>query len=154
MDTFIVQQLIHYMRAEVLHSGPREFLQQSGWFGSESSCLLESYLKKLFGPNKDRMSVDQMAVLLVSKVNESKKHGWYLLLLWSFVHRAPPPDFWPLVDFQCPRLPHAKMLANGGRSPLCRLEETVRTAGTRPRRLSRPLQEVRHTTAPPHGTLS
>uniref|UniRef100_A0A3B3DNC9 Zinc finger C3H1-type containing n=1 Tax=Oryzias melastigma TaxID=30732 RepID=A0A3B3DNC9_ORYME len=34
----------------------------------------ESYLKKLFGPNKDRMSVDQMAVLLVSKVNESKKH--------------------------------------------------------------------------------
>lgn len=32
-------------------------------------------MKKLFGPNKDRMGVDQKAVLLVSKVNESKRHG-------------------------------------------------------------------------------
>ncbi|KAM8892948.1 zinc finger C3H1 domain-containing protein isoform 2-T2 [Spinachia spinachia] len=34
----------------------------------------EKYLKKLFGTNKDRMGVDQKAVLLVSKVNESKRH--------------------------------------------------------------------------------
>uniref|UniRef100_A0A3P9IIA3 Zinc finger C3H1-type containing n=1 Tax=Oryzias latipes TaxID=8090 RepID=A0A3P9IIA3_ORYLA len=40
----------------------------------EISDATESYLKKLFGPNKDRMSVDQMALLLLSKVNESKKH--------------------------------------------------------------------------------
>lgn len=32
-------------------------------------------MKKLFGTNKDRMGVDQKAVLLVSKVNESKRHG-------------------------------------------------------------------------------
>nr|XP_020471448.1 zinc finger C3H1 domain-containing protein [Monopterus albus] len=34
----------------------------------------EKYMKKLFGANKDRMGVDQTAVLLVSKVNESKRH--------------------------------------------------------------------------------
>ncbi|XP_069384497.1 zinc finger C3H1 domain-containing protein-like [Paralichthys olivaceus] len=34
----------------------------------------EKYIKKLFGTNKDRMGVDQKAVLLVSKVNESKRH--------------------------------------------------------------------------------
>lgn len=37
--------------------------------------VAEKYMKKLFGPNKDRMGVDQKAVLLVSKVNESKRHG-------------------------------------------------------------------------------
>lgn len=39
------------------------------------SCFVEMYMKKLFGSNKDRMGVDQKAVLLVSKVNESKRHG-------------------------------------------------------------------------------
>lgn len=42
------------------------------------SCLClfaEKYMKRLFGSNKDRMGVDQKAVLLVSKVNESKRHG-------------------------------------------------------------------------------
>ncbi|XP_068595492.1 zinc finger C3H1 domain-containing protein [Brachionichthys hirsutus] len=34
----------------------------------------EKYMKKLFGQNKDRMGSDQKAVLLVSKVNESKRH--------------------------------------------------------------------------------
>ncbi|XP_005936966.2 zinc finger C3H1 domain-containing protein [Haplochromis burtoni] len=34
----------------------------------------EKYMKRLFGSNKDRMGVDQKAVLLVSKVNESKRH--------------------------------------------------------------------------------
>ncbi|XP_071317658.1 zinc finger C3H1 domain-containing protein-like isoform X2 [Trachinotus anak] len=34
----------------------------------------EKYMKKLFGTNKGRMGVDQKAVLLVSKVNESKRH--------------------------------------------------------------------------------
>uniref|UniRef100_A0AAY5JWX4 Putative zinc-finger domain-containing protein n=1 Tax=Esox lucius TaxID=8010 RepID=A0AAY5JWX4_ESOLU len=38
------------------------------------SVATEKYLKKLFGANKDRMGMDQKAVLLVSKVNESKKH--------------------------------------------------------------------------------
>lgn len=39
-------------------------------------CLFaEKYMKRLFGSNKDRMGVDQKAVLLVSKVNESKRHG-------------------------------------------------------------------------------
>lgn len=39
-------------------------------------CLfLEKYMKKLLGPNKDRMGLDQKAVLLVSKVNEHKRHG-------------------------------------------------------------------------------
>ncbi|CAB1322809.1 unnamed protein product [Coregonus sp. 'balchen'] len=34
----------------------------------------EKYIKQLFGANKDRMGMDQKAVLLVSKVNESKRH--------------------------------------------------------------------------------
>ncbi|KAK0137109.1 Zinc finger C3H1 domain-containing protein [Merluccius polli] len=34
----------------------------------------EKYIKKLFGANRDRMGIDQKAVLLVSKVNESKRH--------------------------------------------------------------------------------
>ncbi|XP_042370344.1 zinc finger C3H1 domain-containing protein-like [Plectropomus leopardus] len=38
------------------------------------SASTEKYIKKLFGTNKDRMGVDQKAVLLVSKVNESKRH--------------------------------------------------------------------------------
>ncbi|XP_036963341.1 zinc finger C3H1 domain-containing protein-like isoform X1 [Acanthopagrus latus] len=38
------------------------------------SVATEKYMKKLFGTNKDRMGVDQKAVLLVSKVNESKRH--------------------------------------------------------------------------------
>ncbi|KAJ0069894.1 hypothetical protein NL108_016060, partial [Boleophthalmus pectinirostris] len=37
------------------------------------SASTEKYIKKLFGPN-NRMSIDQKAVLLVSKVNESKRH--------------------------------------------------------------------------------
>lgn len=47
-------------------------------FGTEAQCLscsVEKYMKKLFGTNKDRMGVDQKAVLLVSKVNESKRHS-------------------------------------------------------------------------------
>uniref|UniRef100_A0A3B3WT82 Putative zinc-finger domain-containing protein n=1 Tax=Poecilia mexicana TaxID=48701 RepID=A0A3B3WT82_9TELE len=40
----------------------------------EVRAATESYMKKLFGPNKDRMGIDQKAVLLVSKVNESKRH--------------------------------------------------------------------------------
>lgn len=35
----------------------------------------EKYMTKLFGTSKDQMGVDQKAVLLVSKVNESKRHG-------------------------------------------------------------------------------
>lgn len=42
--------------------------------------VAEKYMKKLFGPNKDRMGVDQKAVLLVSKVNESKRHGERVLV--------------------------------------------------------------------------
>ncbi|XP_028843064.1 zinc finger C3H1 domain-containing protein isoform X2 [Denticeps clupeoides] len=38
------------------------------------SFATEKYIKKLFGANKDRMGTDQKAVLLVSKVNESKSH--------------------------------------------------------------------------------
>ncbi|KAG7217687.1 hypothetical protein INR49_021242 [Caranx melampygus] len=38
------------------------------------SSATEKYMKKLFGSNKSRMGVDQKAVLLVSKVNESKRH--------------------------------------------------------------------------------
>ncbi|KAM6937934.1 zinc finger C3H1 domain-containing protein [Xenentodon cancila] len=34
----------------------------------------ENYVRKLLGQNKDRMGMDQKAVLLVSKVNESKRH--------------------------------------------------------------------------------
>lgn len=37
--------------------------------------IVEKYMKKLFGTSKDQMGVDQKAVLLVSKVNESKRHG-------------------------------------------------------------------------------
>ncbi|XP_048356158.1 zinc finger C3H1 domain-containing protein isoform X1 [Sphaerodactylus townsendi] len=40
----------------------------------EISTATEKYIEKLFGVNKDRMSMDQMAVLLVSNVNESKGH--------------------------------------------------------------------------------
>lgn len=32
-------------------------------------------MKKLFGTSKDQMGADQKAVLLVSKVNESRRHG-------------------------------------------------------------------------------
>ncbi|CAN9498667.1 unnamed protein product [Ophioblennius macclurei] len=38
------------------------------------SAATESYMKKLFGLNRDRMGLDQKAVLLVSKVNESRRH--------------------------------------------------------------------------------
>ncbi|XP_030626028.1 zinc finger C3H1 domain-containing protein [Chanos chanos] len=41
---------------------------------NEISRATEKYLKKLFGANKDRMGMDQKAVLLVSKVNESLNH--------------------------------------------------------------------------------
>ncbi|XP_060633438.2 zinc finger C3H1 domain-containing protein isoform X1 [Anolis sagrei] len=40
----------------------------------EISTATEKYVEKLFGVNRDRMAMDQMAVLLVSKVNESKGH--------------------------------------------------------------------------------
>ncbi|KAH0501954.1 Zinc finger C3H1 domain-containing protein [Microtus ochrogaster] len=40
----------------------------------EIASATEKYVEKLFGVNKDRMSMDQMAVLLVSNVNESKGH--------------------------------------------------------------------------------
>nr|XP_013802467.1 PREDICTED: zinc finger C3H1 domain-containing protein [Apteryx mantelli mantelli] len=40
----------------------------------EISTATEKYVEKLFGINRDRMSVDQMAVLLASNVNESKGH--------------------------------------------------------------------------------
>ncbi|XP_015261207.1 PREDICTED: zinc finger C3H1 domain-containing protein isoform X2 [Gekko japonicus] len=40
----------------------------------EISTAAEKYVEKLFGVNKDRMSMDQMAVLLVSNINESKGH--------------------------------------------------------------------------------
>ncbi|XP_067090888.1 zinc finger C3H1 domain-containing protein-like isoform X1 [Osmerus mordax] len=40
----------------------------------EICAATEKYIKKLFGANKDRMGMDQKAVLLVSKVNESKRH--------------------------------------------------------------------------------
>ncbi|XP_026220745.1 zinc finger C3H1 domain-containing protein isoform X2 [Anabas testudineus] len=40
----------------------------------EIGVATEKYMKKLFGTNKDRMGIDQKAVLLVSKVNESKQH--------------------------------------------------------------------------------
>ncbi|XP_054633204.1 zinc finger C3H1 domain-containing protein-like isoform X2 [Dunckerocampus dactyliophorus] len=41
---------------------------------SQVSAATEKYLTKLFGPNKDGMGVDQKAVFLVSKVNESRRH--------------------------------------------------------------------------------
>ncbi|XP_053263313.1 zinc finger C3H1 domain-containing protein isoform X2 [Podarcis raffonei] len=40
----------------------------------EISTATEKYVEKLFGVNKDRMAMDQMAVLLASNVNESKGH--------------------------------------------------------------------------------
>ncbi|XP_076119722.1 zinc finger C3H1 domain-containing protein isoform X4 [Alosa pseudoharengus] len=40
----------------------------------EISLATEKYIKKLFGTNRDRMGTDQKAVLLMSKVNESKGH--------------------------------------------------------------------------------
>ncbi|KAG7454687.1 hypothetical protein MATL_G00262480 [Megalops atlanticus] len=40
----------------------------------EIGIATEKYISKLFGTNKDRMGTDQKAVLLVSKVNESKSH--------------------------------------------------------------------------------
>ncbi|XP_029420110.1 zinc finger C3H1 domain-containing protein isoform X2 [Nannospalax galili] len=40
----------------------------------EIASAAEKYVEKLFGVNKDRMSMDQMAVLLVSNINESKGH--------------------------------------------------------------------------------
>ncbi|KAM7115953.1 zinc finger C3H1 domain-containing protein isoform 4-T6 [Molossus nigricans] len=40
----------------------------------EIATAAEKYVEKLFGINKDRMSMDQMAVLLVSNINESKGH--------------------------------------------------------------------------------
>uniref|UniRef100_A0A8D0D9X2 Zinc finger C3H1-type containing n=1 Tax=Sander lucioperca TaxID=283035 RepID=A0A8D0D9X2_SANLU len=46
---------------------------ESSSYDDVSVCT-EKYMKKLFGSNKDRMGVDQKAVLLVSKVNESKRH--------------------------------------------------------------------------------
>ncbi|MGH0136441.1 UNVERIFIED_CONTAM: hypothetical protein FKN15_049910 [Acipenser sinensis] len=42
--------------------------------GEEICVATEKYLDKLFGMNKDRMATDPMAVLLVSKINESKSH--------------------------------------------------------------------------------
>ncbi|XP_073687526.1 zinc finger C3H1 domain-containing protein isoform X2 [Garra rufa] len=41
---------------------------------SDISAATEKYMKKLLGPNKDRMGTDQKAVLLVSKVNERLRH--------------------------------------------------------------------------------
>lgn len=51
-------------------------------FINEDNILLisEKYVEKLFGVNKDRMSMDQMAVLLVSNINESKGHSESLSL--------------------------------------------------------------------------
>ncbi|XP_054865361.1 zinc finger C3H1 domain-containing protein isoform X2 [Amphiprion ocellaris] len=42
--------------------------------GEDIGAATEKYMKKLFGSNKDRMGLDQKAVLLVSKVNESRRH--------------------------------------------------------------------------------
>lgn len=39
------------------------------------SACTERYMQQLFGSNSVRMSLDQKAVLLVSKVNESRRHG-------------------------------------------------------------------------------
>ncbi|XP_043090423.1 zinc finger C3H1 domain-containing protein isoform X4 [Puntigrus tetrazona] len=41
---------------------------------AEISSSTEKYMKKLLGPNRDRMGTDQKAVLLVSKVNERLRH--------------------------------------------------------------------------------
>uniref|UniRef100_A0A8C5U543 Zinc finger C3H1-type containing n=1 Tax=Malurus cyaneus samueli TaxID=2593467 RepID=A0A8C5U543_9PASS len=64
----------------------------------EISTATEKYVEKLFGVNRDRMSVDQMAVLLVSNVNESQSHTpphttWKEKRKWR-------PKYWrkPLLD--------------------------------------------------------
>ncbi|XP_038009716.1 zinc finger C3H1 domain-containing protein isoform X1 [Motacilla alba alba] len=64
----------------------------------EISTATEKYVEKLFGVNRDRMSVDQMAVLLASNVNESKSHTpphttWKEKRKWR-------PKYWrkPLID--------------------------------------------------------
>ncbi|XP_023794734.1 zinc finger C3H1 domain-containing protein [Cyanistes caeruleus] len=64
----------------------------------EISAATEKYVEKLFGINQDRMSVDQMAVLLASNVNESKSHTpphttWKEKRKWR-------PKYWrkPLLD--------------------------------------------------------
>ncbi|NXJ03515.1 ZC3H1 protein, partial [Odontophorus gujanensis] len=64
----------------------------------EISTDTEKYVEKLFGINRDRMSVDQMAVLLASNVNESKGHTppfttWKDKRKWR-------PKYWrkPLLD--------------------------------------------------------
>ncbi|XP_071623031.1 zinc finger C3H1 domain-containing protein isoform X2 [Heliangelus exortis] len=64
----------------------------------EISTATEKYIEKLFGINRDRMPVDQMAVLLASNVNESKSHTppfttWKGKRKWR-------PKYWrkPLLD--------------------------------------------------------
>ncbi|NXP07280.1 ZC3H1 protein, partial [Thinocorus orbignyianus] len=64
----------------------------------EISTATEKYVEKLFGINRDRMSVDQMAVLLASNINESKSHTppfttWKDKRKWR-------PKYWrkPLLD--------------------------------------------------------
>uniref|UniRef100_G1NE32 Zinc finger C3H1-type containing n=1 Tax=Meleagris gallopavo TaxID=9103 RepID=G1NE32_MELGA len=64
----------------------------------EISTATEKYVEKLFGINRDRMSVDQMAVLLASNINESKGHTppfttWKDKRKWR-------PRYWrkPLLD--------------------------------------------------------
>ncbi|XP_075602900.1 zinc finger C3H1 domain-containing protein isoform X2 [Balearica regulorum gibbericeps] len=64
----------------------------------EINTATEKYVEKLFGINRDRMSVDQMAVLLASNVNESKSHTppfttWKDKRKWR-------PKYWrkPLLD--------------------------------------------------------
>lgn len=44
-------------------------------YGYYNHLISEKYVEKLFGVNKDRMAMDQMAVLLVSNVNESRGHS-------------------------------------------------------------------------------
>ncbi|KAJ8002748.1 hypothetical protein DPEC_G00162170 [Dallia pectoralis] len=58
------------------------------------SVATEKYIKKLFGANNDRMEMDQKAVLLVSKVNESKKH------VPPFTTCKDLRRWWPLPDRQ------------------------------------------------------
>ncbi|XP_075284057.1 zinc finger C3H1 domain-containing protein isoform X1 [Opisthocomus hoazin] len=64
----------------------------------EIGTATEKYVEKLFGINRDRMSVDQMAVLLASNVNESRSHTppfttWKDKRKWR-------PKYWrkPLLD--------------------------------------------------------
>ncbi|KAM6304043.1 zinc finger C3H1 domain-containing protein isoform 2-T2 [Podargus strigoides] len=64
----------------------------------EIGTATEKYVEKLFGINRDRMSVDQMAVLLASNINESKSHippftTWKDRRKWR-------PKYWrkPLLD--------------------------------------------------------